>query len=77
VLRGGFPVQRAQLRRHDPQALDFDPTDHLADQGTAYAVGLDEDKASFGIGHERGAYPPPLAGLAGGEPSSSARIRRR
>ncbi len=77
VLRGGFTVQHSQLQGNDSQALGFDPPDHLADQSTAYAVGLDQDEAAFGIRHGRGAYPPPFDGFIGGEPSSSWRIRMR
>src|SRR3712207_4220474 len=84
VLLGDVAGQGAQLGGDQPQALGLQARDHLADQATGDAVGLDEDQGAFcgGFGHERGAYaagsPSPRgAGSRKGWPSSSLRICSR
>src|SRR5215213_3057396 len=87
VLLGHLPGQRAQLGGDQAQALGLQARDHLADQATGDAVGLDEDEGAGGGGfrHERGAYAGPVpgssseraAGSPNGEPSSSLRTCSR
>jgi hypothetical protein len=50
VRLGGVAVERAQLGCDEPQPLALQAGDHLADQATGDAIGLDEDESAFGHG---------------------------
>src|SRR4051812_15799610 len=47
---GDLALERAELQRDELQALALDARDHVTDEPTAHAVGLDEDKSAFGHG---------------------------
>src|SRR3954464_9269173 len=80
---GGVAAQRAQLGSHQAQALALQPGDHLADETTGDAVGLDQDESAFshgaaaygGGGSPSSAWRTP--GAPNGEPSSSLRTCSR
>src|SRR4051794_24184215 len=87
---GDIAGQRAQFGGNQPQILALEPGDHLADQATGDAVGLDEDQSAFSHGAAAygvpGAAPSPSPGsrsgsgvgtAANGDPSRSLRICSR
>src|SRR5215217_6084389 len=50
VPLGGGLVEGAQLHGEEPEALAFQPADHLADQAAGDRVGLAQDQGAF-VGH--------------------------
>jgi hypothetical protein len=50
VRLGGLGVERAQIHRHDLQALALDAADDVADEASTDTVRLDQDKRTLGHG---------------------------